>query len=161
MLEKQLKTLSEPLKKLPATILDNKHVRQLQDIRTIGMLLFLVVALMVSWSGAKVIQTNYELQKQISRQQQEIQVQELANANLKLQNQYFKTDQYLELQARQDFGLGAAGETEVMVPREVALKYAASSTTDKPAIQEVHQPAYQRNFEAWVDFFMHRSTTAQ
>jgi cell division protein FtsB len=155
-----LEKLTNPLKKLPNAIQNNKMVRQLQDIRTIGMLLFLVAALMVSWSGAKVIQTNYELQKQISRIQQEIQVQQLANANLKLQNQYFQTDQYLELQARQDFGLGGAGETQVIVPREVALKYAATSASDKPAVQEVHQPTYQRNFQAWIDFFLHRSNPA-
>lgn len=134
----------------------NEVLVQLQDVRTIGLLLFLIVALMVSWSGAKVIQTNYELQKQISQQEQELQVQQLANDNLKLQNQYYKTDQYLELEARQDFGLGAPGETEVIVPREVALRYASQATEPKSTIQNVSQPTYQRNFQAWVDFFLHR-----
>ncbi len=132
---------------------------QFKDVRAIGLLLFLSVALMVSWSGAKVIQTNYELQKQISQLQQEIEVKRLANRNLKLQNQYFQTDQYLELQARQDFGLGARGETQLIVPREVAEKYVATVTPANggtPAAATLKQPAYERNFQAWVDFFMHR-----
>jgi len=112
---------------------------------------------MVTWSGAKVIQTNYDLQKQISQLQQENQVRQLANTNLKLENQYFNTNQYLELKARQDFGLGASGEKLIMVPKEVALGY----TTDQTVGAEVptpssKQPQYQKNFEAWVNFFLHR-----
>ncbi|MDF2461443.1 MAG: hypothetical protein K0S68_846 [Candidatus Saccharibacteria bacterium] len=132
---------------------------QFRDVRAIGLVLFLAVALMVTWSGAKVIQTNYELQQQISRLEQEIAVQELANRNLKLQNQYFQTDQYLELQARQDFGLGAPGETQLIVPKEVAEKYVANDTAGDSSSKipaKIEQPAYQRNFEAWIGFFLHR-----
>jgi len=130
---------------------------QFRDVRAVGLVVFLVVALMVSWSGAKVIQRNYDLQKQISELQQENNVQELANNNIKLENQYYNTDQYLELKARQDFGLGAPGETELMVPKEVAMAYVtplpASGKAPNPASD---RPAYQRNFEDWVDFFLHR-----
>ncbi len=153
----------KPLEKLK-TNFDNfyqhSYIAQFRDVRAIGLVLFLAVALMVSWSGAKVIQTNYELQKQISQLEQEIQVQQLANQNLKLQNQYFQTDQYLELQSRQDFGLGAAGEKQLIVPREVAEKYIVNSAAADPPTavtpNEVRQSAYQRNFQAWIDFFMHR-----
>jgi cell division protein FtsB len=131
---------------------------QFRDVRAIGLVLFLGVALMVTWSGAKVIQTNYELQKQISQLEQEIAVQKLANQNIKLRNQYFQTEQYLELQARQDFGLGGRGETQLIVPSEVAQKYItpmAAADSGKKEL-EVRLPAYQRNFQAWIDFFMHR-----
>lgn len=147
----------EKLTKLTANEKLAEFGRQFQDVRAIGLVLFLIVALMVSWSGVKVIQTNYELQKQISAMQQEVDVQQLANANLKLQNRYYQTDQYLELQARQDFGLGGAGETQVIVPREVALKYASAiDSINEPTVQTVQQPKYQRNFQAWIDFFLHR-----
>lgn len=136
---------------------DHPYLQQFRDVRAIGLVLFLAVALMVSWSGVKVIQTNYELQKQISQLEQEIAVQQLANQNLKLQNQYFQTDQYLELQARQDFGLGGKGETQLIVPKEVAERYIAKSEVARPPeVQPLEQPAYQRNFEAWIDFFLHR-----
>jgi cell division protein FtsB len=138
---------------------NHPKLAQFRDVRAIGLLLFLAVALGVSWSGIKVIQKNYELQKQISQLQQENQVGELEANNLKLQNQYFNTDQYLELKARQDFGKGQPGEKLVLVPREVALKYVtidkSQDTTPSP---ESQRPAYQRNFEAWVDFFLHRQS---
>lgn len=152
----------EKLKTRLDNVYQHSYIAQFRDVRAVGLVLFLAVALMVSWSGAKVIQTNYELQKQISQLEQEIQVQQLANQNLKLQNQYFQTDQYSELQARQDFGLGARGEKQLIVPREVAEKYVASATATDPQSDakpnEVRQPAYQRNFQAWIDFFMHRES---
>lgn len=136
---------------------NHPKVTQFRDVRAVGLLAFLAVALMVSWSGAKVIQRNYELQKHISQLRQEVDVQELQNNNLKLQNQYFETDQYLELKARQDFGLGRAGEKLLLVPDDVAMGYvgktADAANTPTPSSQ---RPAYQRNFEQWVDFFLHR-----
>lgn len=129
---------------------------QLNDVRAVGLLVFLVVVLLISWSGAKVIQTNYNLQKQIAQLQQENQVRALENNNLKLQNDYFNTDQYLELSARQNFGLGKPGETEVIIPVGVALKHAPPVKEQKRATPTSKQPFYQRNFEAWVNFFLHR-----
>jgi cell division protein FtsB len=133
------------------------HLTQFRDVRALGLLVFLAVALMVTWSGAKVIQRNYELQKQISQLQQHNNVSQLENNNLKLQNQYFNTTQYLELKARQDFGLGQPGETLLLVPDEVAMSYVTPSKK-KPTVTNSagQRPAYQRNFEAWVDFFLHR-----
>jgi cell division protein FtsB len=132
---------------------------QLNDVRAVGLLIFLVVVLLISWSGAKVIQTNYNLQKQISTLQQQNDVMKLQNNNLKLQNDYFNTDQYLELSARQNFGLGRAGETEVLIPTSVALQHAPPLKAEKRATPTSKQPFYQRNFEAWVNFFLHRQGT--
>lgn len=135
---------------------------QFKDVRAIGLLIFLVIALMVSWSGAKVIQTNYDLQKQISQMQQQNQVDELANNNLKLENQYYNSNQYLELKARQDFGLGAPGEKLIMVPREVALAHTVATESDKKAATpSSKKPQYQKNFESWISFFLHRDHSVE
>jgi hypothetical protein len=84
----------------------------------------------------------------------------LQNQNLQLQNQYYGTDQYLDVAARQNLGLGLPGETELLVPRSVALAHtvkmpAATSDSNVP-----RQPAWQRNFQTWIDFFLHRSNPA-
>lgn len=129
----------------------------LRDVRFAGQVLFVIIVLLVSWSGVKAIDANFALQKQIATLQQENDVQQLENNNLALQNEYYNSDQYLELSARQNFGLGAPGETELVVPQSVALSYTVpmpkSSPQSKPNAQP---PAYQRNFQAWVDFFLHR-----
>ena len=136
---------------------NHPRVKQFRDVRAIGLLVFLAVALMVSWSGAKVIQRNYELQKQISHLRQQNAVGQLENNNLRLQNQYFNTEQYLDLKARQDFGKGLPGETLVLIPREVALSYVSKSAGKNEAPSpESQRPRYQRNFQEWIDFFLHR-----
>lgn len=138
--------------------LKNSRLRQLRDVRAVGLMVFGVVVLLVSWSGVKVIQSNYELQKKIARLEQENAVQQLSNENLELRNQYLKTDEYLELSARRQFGKGAPGETLVLVPKNVALKYTVDiPEPDEPKpVSVVNKPSYQKNFEAWMNFFLHR-----
>jgi cell division protein FtsB len=137
------------------------YILQFRDVRAVGLLLFVVIVLLISWSGIKVIDTNYGLQKQISEYDQQVQVQKLANTNLKLQNQYYQTDQYIDISARQNFGLAAPGETVINVPRQVALKHTVN-LPDEEQVQVTQtkskQPAYQRNFQAWINFLFHRDT---
>lgn len=130
-------------------------IQQFRDIRFVGFAVFGVIVLLVSWSGVKVIETNFELQKQLSKLRQENQVAELANNNLKLQNQYYGTDQYLEIQARRQFGKGLPGEKLILIPKSVALAHTVDlqaqpeQTVKKSASRK---PLYQRNFEAWRKF---------
>ena len=133
----------------------------LRDPRVLGLFLFLVIVLLISWSGVKTIQSNYTLQKQISELTQENQVQQLQNSNMALQNEYFNTNQYLELSARQNFGLGAPGETELLVPKAVALAQLAHlpGQSTVAASANTHQPQFEKNFNAWIDFFLHRQTS--
>lgn len=137
-------------------------ILQFRDVRAAGLLLFLVVVLLISWSGVKVIDTNYNLQRQISQIQQQNQVQQLTNNNLKLQNQYYESQQYLDISARQNFGLALPGEVVINVPTSVAVAH----TVDLPDQEQTEvtktkskQPAYQRNFQAWMDFLLHRQNT--
>ncbi len=137
------------------------YLLQFRDVRAVGWLLFLIVALLVSWSGVKVIETNYRLQKDISRLEQQNEIRKLTNTNLKLKNEYYNTSQYLEIAARQNFGLAAPGETVLSVPRQVALSHTVDlDNTGQDAVQKTkaRQPAYQRNFHAWIDFLLHRQT---
>jgi cell division protein FtsL len=137
-------------------------VLQFRDVRAVGLVFFLVIVLMISWSGVKTIETNYQLQRQISGIDQENQVQELANNNLQLQNQYYQTNEYLELAARQNFGLAAPGETVLNVPKTVAMSHTVDlpdpeATTARKTVAK--QPTYQRNLQAWMNFLLHRPTS--
>jgi cell division protein FtsB len=139
----------------------SRFATQFKDVRNIGLMLFLVVLLLITWSGVKAIETNYGLQKQISKLEQQNSVQKLGNQNAKLQNDYYNTPQYLDLAAREHFGRAAPGETVLVIPRQVAL---ANTVDLKPpaetqAKQEVKKPGWQRNFQAWLDFFLNRPHT--
>jgi cell division protein FtsB len=132
-----------------------------RDVRFLGFLVFGVLVLLASWSGVNVIDTNYELQKEIAQIDQQNQVKQLANANLKLQNEYYNTDTYLELQARKAFGKGAPGETLLLVPKDIALTYAEQLPEEKEETIEIKTeelPSYRKNFDAWMEFIFHRGS---
>lgn len=141
------------------TIDYKRYIHELRDVRMIGLLAFGVMVLLVTWSGIMIIQTNYELQKEISRLQQEVSLRNLDNSNLRLRNEYYNTDQFLELQARRQFGKAAHGEKLLLVPRSVALTHSIEAqeikSNEKPA--EAKKPFYQENFEAWMRFLFRRA----
>lgn len=131
----------------------------LTDVRALGLLAFGVVALLVTWSGIKVAQTNYELEKKIAVNKQRNAVEQLANENLKLKNTYYESDQYLELAARRQFGKAAPGERLYIVPETVAI--AKSVEPEKPQ-QQVQaeaekKPKYQQNFDDWMEFLFSKN----
>ena len=134
------------------------YILSLRDIRNVGLLVFTVIVLLISWSGVKSIQANYGLQKQITSLQQQNQVSELENTNQAFQNQYYNTDQYLEVTARENLGLASPGETELLVPKNVALAHTVAQPQDaitgKSSVPK--EPVWQRNFQDWINFFLHR-----
>ena len=135
------------------------YVLRLRDVRFAGQLLFVVVVLLVTWSGVKAIDANYTLEKQIATLQTQNNVQQLENSNIQLQNNYYESNQYLELSARQNFGLAAPGEKELLVPQNVALSYTVALPKTQVSSTNDHEPWYERNVQAWITFFLHRKTT--
>ena len=134
------------------------YAKQMRDIRLLGLNLFVAIALLVTWNSVGVIQANYELQQDLSRLQQENEIRALENETLRLRNEYYQTDQYLELAARKQFSKAAAGETLVLVPDEVALRYSHEPLPNPEAsLATSTKPKYQQNFEAWMEFFFRRN----
>jgi len=146
------------------TATKSSFITSLSDVRNIGMIAFGVVALLVTWSSVKVVQTNYGLQKQLSALQQQNEVSKLANENLKLKNQYYQTDDYLELAARKHFNKAKEGEKLIIVPEEVALartvdiKRLNTPEDTSKLTEQASGGGAQRNFNAWLDFLFHRQT---
>lgn len=137
------------------------YAQQMQDVRNLVTAGFVVIVLLISWSGVKAIDTNFGLQKQISGLQQQNALMQLENTNTQLSNEYYNTPQYLELAARENLGLAAPGETELVVPTSVALAHTVTLPQDEsasPTKATAGQPAYVRHFQDWVDFFLHRES---
>jgi len=131
-------------------------------VRNTGQLVFIVMILLISWSGVKAIQANYELQKQVSEVAAQNELQRLENSNMELQNEYYKSSQYLEVTARQNFGLAKPGETVLLVPKEVAMANTVDlDKSEKTEETAKDRPFWQENFEAWVDFLLHRNNRVE
>lgn len=131
----------------------------LRDVRFLGLMTLGVLVLLTSWSGMHIIELNYGLQKEIAALEARNQVRRLENENLKLKNEYLKTDSYLELTARQQFGKGGKDEKLILVPKEISLSKAPILNL-KPTHQTEeaeNTPTYITNLRAWRDFFLHRT----
>ena len=127
------------------------------DAKNIGLYIFTVIVLAITWSTARAIQSNYDLQKQIAVLKQQNEVLQLENENANLQNRYFSTDQYLDLSARQNLGLAAPGEKVYIVPRSVALNYVDPNIvkSQPPATASIDtRSKYIKNIEDWRDFLL-------
>lgn len=129
------------------------------DARTIGLGAVIIVAISVTYSSAKIIHKNYQLEQQITILQQENTLQEQINTNQKLTNEFYKTDAYLDLAARKFFNKAAAGETLVLVPEEVAMKY----TTPQPELSTANgaaaTPTFLTNWRTWFNFLSGKPIT--
>ncbi len=126
----------------------------LSDPKALGLIAFAIVALLVTWSGVKVVQTNFELDKKIAIAKQRNEIARLENENLRLTNTYYESNQFLELAARRQFGKAAPGERLFIVPEEAAL----AATSDMPTLTMVAsqeaapRPKYRQNLDAWSKF---------
>lgn len=104
-----------------------------------------VIVAVVAWIGMtiNVMNNNYTLQRQVDNAELENQVTELENENLKLEQMYYQTDEYLELSARSLLGKAQAGENLVILPR---VEHADDEDSDGTATTE------KSNLDQWLDF---------
>jgi len=138
----------------------NEAIKLLSDVRVLGLLAFFAVILLVAYSSVKVLQTNYELQKKENELTQLNDIRELENENLRLKNVYLESDEYLELTARRQFNKALPGEELYIIPEQVAMakvKDTPNTAQDDEEPKPDERPEYQKNLEAWKNFFFHRN----
>jgi len=109
---------------------------------------FLIAASWV-WGALSVMQRNYTLQRTVDLKKQQLQVAELQTANLKLQQQYYKTAEYQELALRESLGLALPGERQLILPPNSQ----AAKDSDKTAPVTVASTSTSTtNIEQWINF---------
>jgi cell division protein FtsB len=136
---------------------NNQIVKSIIDPKNLGMYVLVVIAVSITWSSIKVIQKNYELEKQITVLQQEVNVLDQQTKNQKLKNEYYKTDAYLDIAARKYFNKAIPGEQLILVPSEVADIYIHRQTADQDEDEaKNNRPQFIQNLQDWIDFFLHR-----
>lgn len=140
--------------------LNQKRVQQLSDSRNVALYIFSIVVLAITWSGVKTLQNNYDLQKKISTLKQQNTVLALQNDTTALQNKYYQTDEYIDLAARQNLGLAAPGEKELLIPKSVAMKYIDQTLVPASKASTDNRPTFIKNLEAWRDFLLGRKAVS-
>ena len=113
---------------------------------TLNNIILIVVTIFVLswvWSTINTLNKNYGLEKEINAAHAEAEILKLQNEKLKLEQAYYKTDEYLELQARKLLNKSFEGEHLVILP-----KTAENTSTNA----DYDDPIDKTNFGKWIDF---------
>jgi cell division protein FtsB len=111
------------------------------------IVLALVIALGWIWGTVQTLQKNFAYQQQVDVLNENVELEELRNQNLKFQQQYYKSAEFLELSARQRLGKANPGEKLIILPDSRSVVDTATTPGDAPAAVKAS------NLTQWVEFF--------
>lgn len=126
-------------------------IEKIKKYLTLNNIVLIAAALLAgSWAlGAiGVLNRNYDLQRQVDQANLDNQVIALQNQNLQLEQAYYQTDEFLELQARALLGKAKPGEHLVILPRT-----AAPTTSNVSAAAATPTGS---NLDQWTEFLFGR-----
>lgn len=145
-----MKNVIKPVKR---TILAS---RELLRTEILAGVVIAVTIIAVSYNTSNVILQNYRLEKDVREAQQKVSIAELELESQRLQNEYYKTDAFLEIAARKQLSKGLPDEKLVIVPKSVALALVPQtediSTTQTTRPSEDLSSEDLNNFEKWIKF---------
>jgi len=130
----------------------SKSWRNLFEQNQIVQVFGVVIAVSLIWNTVKVVQKNYGLQAQVDKLSDEISILELQNQQLQYDIGYFKTDEYLELAAREKFNKRADGERVIALPKDDP----SDPLPPEEQAKLIPKPQYQENLEQWLYFLFGR-----
>lgn len=134
---------------------DQKIIKMLLDVRNIGMYLFALLAISVTWSSVRALQQNFKLQQQIAVLQQQNAINQLENETIALRNKYLQSDEYIELEARRQTGKGLPGEKAILIPKDAAIARTIEPlpVVQAPSVATTQKaPWYIQNTRDWLSF---------
>ena len=105
-----------------------------------------------AWGSITMMQRNYALQRDVESQKRQAEILELQVSNMQFEQNYYKSDEYKDLAAREHLGLASPGEKVLILPANSV----AAKREEKPAVQlAASQPP--SNFDQWVSFLIGNS----
>ena len=117
-----------------------------------NLVLVVILGLAIVWSISSIsaLNRNYALQQQVDQAKLDNQIIQLQNQNLKLQQSYYKTDEFLGLEARALLGKANAGENLVLLPQSSSIATTSSSSLGQSSSSD--NSANKSNFDQWMEF---------
>lgn len=117
----------------------------------------LFVALGLGWNTVNAMQRNYYLQQKYNQLSAEVELQKIKNQNLRYNIEYLKTDEFLELAAREKFNKAAPGETLVYLPSNGASQKAPIASSEI-APKKKQATGWRANLSEWWLFLQGKTT---
>jgi len=113
------------------------------------ILVAFVIASSWIWGSLQMMQRNFTLQKELDDKSRQLIVAQLDTDNAKLEQRYYKTDEYKELAVRQRLGLVTPGEhLLILPPNSQAVINSDKAAATRPSNADVQIS----NFGQWMNF---------
>ncbi len=132
--------------------MSKSNLKEFFSLNNLVYLLAVSLAFVIVWQTAIVILDNYALQQEVDDLKEEVALLELENQRLSFNIEYYKTDAYLDLAARENFNLKLSGERVVYVPRSEANK----QNEPAEAADAQNNIDSASNFDQWLYFLFGR-----
>ena len=121
---------------------------------------FLIISLGITWQTVDQISLNYDLEQESRTIEQEIELLRIQKDTQELQNEFFRTEYYQDLSARDRLGLIGDGESLVILEQssleQTTERISGSFQDDQATVEQAEQPT---PLEEWVRFFSGDSLT--
>jgi hypothetical protein len=130
-------------------------IKKLVNPEVIAGVVIMITVIAVSFNTSRVILQNYRLSKQVQEAERRLSIAQIELENQRLQNNYYRTDAFLEIAARRQLSKGFDGEKLVIVPKSVALANVPSANTNDTNQDASATPPSRENlsnFERWLKF---------
>ena len=138
-----------------------KRVRHLWrtygTLNNIVMAVALAIAASWAWGTITQMQTNFAAGKAVDDQQRQLQLTELEVETLKYQRNYYSSDEYKDLAAREKLGLAAPGEKMLVLPPNTQAIKDADAAEEKRANQRIETKTTDSNVTQWLKFLTGQS----
>lgn len=118
-----------------------------RESRTTVGILGVILLFWLSYNTVIIILKNYELAQQIAQLEDEISLLELENQNFKFQINYYQTDAFLDLEARDKLSKVGSGESIVVLPDDRYDNLELGSTTNGNVESQI-----KLNLDEWKKF---------
>ena len=118
------------------------------------------VVLSWAWGAASTIQANFEAQKVVEERQRERDVLELEVATLRYQQNYYRSDEFKDLETRSKLGLASPGEKVLILPPNSERAHQQDERDQKlKTAAPAEKPASGSNFQQWINFLSGKSAS--
>lgn len=146
----QLLSMSKISERIKATLRrwNYKFKHDYFTLDRVAFVIALVACAAWTWGAISSMTRNWELEERVVARRKELTLLRLEVENLELENQYYKSEEYQELAAREKQNKRFTGETMVYLPANTeGAKNKYQDTA--PVLQETPTPS---NFEQWMSF---------
>lgn len=120
--------------------------RDILTLNNVVLVIALILCFSWTWGAISSMTRNWALEEKLKSRQLESAKLELEVETLKLERQYYETEEYQELMARTKLGKKLAGETMVILPEN------SEAAKTKYIQKDTEKSEYRSNFSEWLDF---------